>query len=69
MYEVSPYPTAIVPAHGAIVPVIVLVAGGVGCAFTVTVVPAETHAASVDDLAVTVYVPAGTCVNIPFVLV
>ena len=45
-------------------------AGAVGCEFTVTVVvPAETQVTSVDDLAVTVYVPAATRVNIPVVLV
>ena len=43
--------------------------GAVGCGFTVTFVPAETHASSVADRAVTVYVPAGIRVNRPVVLV
>ena len=43
--------------------------GAVGCAFIFTVVPAETHVASVADLAVIAYVPAGTKVNTPVALV
>ena len=65
--------TVIVPVDteqvGCSVTLTVGASGAVGSAFTVTVVPAETHAASVVDLEVTVYVPAGTRVNMPVVLV
>ena len=66
--------TIIVPVEteqvGCKVTLTVGACGAVGGAFTVTVVvPAETHVASVADLAVIVYVPAGTRVNMPSVLV
>ena len=65
--------TVIVPVEteqvGCSVTLTVGASGAVVCAFTVTVVPAETHAASVADLEVNVYVPAGTRVNMPVVLV